>query len=618
MGSNNVVVIDAAGARLPAESEIGFAPAIEVGEGPTGLVLDEPCDRLYVLNKFESSISVIDTTSGVELLRVSFFDPSPMAIKIGRRHLYGTHETSGLGHTACASCHPDARMDRLAWDLGDPTADMFPFDQNCNFGSNGPIPDFLGPQPCPDWHPMKGPMVTQTLQDIIGLEPHHWRGDRDGIEEFNQTFENLQGDDEQLSPEEMQEFEDFLATIHFPPNPFRNLNNSLPANLAMPDQVFGGMGGAPGTPMPNGNAISGLGNIFQDHHVVALLGMSCSECHTLPTGMATNQVMTIAKDMSTSFSPYPTGPMGEKHHGVVFSPMSETPNISIKVPHLRNLHEKVGFDMTSTTSRSGFGFLHDGSVDTLGRFMAEPAFIFELGAEGPPESTVPDVTAFLLAFSGSDLPIGMGIPSGPEGSLSQDAHAAVGRQITFTEQNRDDPSLVAMLEAFISLADAVPDFTPGPMVGLVAKGVQDGFARGYTYAGSQLFQSDRAAETITATALGQSASEAGEITFTVVPRGSETRIGIDRDSDGFFDRDEIDVGADPADPESTPLTVGMEGDLDSDGDVDLMDYAGFQLCFTGPGGGPVGPDCARAEFDNDGDVDLADYGAFQVAFMGPL
>jgi hypothetical protein len=61
-----------------------------------------------------------------------------------------------------------------------------------------------------DWHPMKGPMLTQTLQDIVGKEPHHWRGDRDGIEEFNPAFMGLLGDDQVLSAAEMQEFEDFL------------------------------------------------------------------------------------------------------------------------------------------------------------------------------------------------------------------------------------------------------------------------------------------------------------------------------------------------------------------------------------------------------------------------
>ena len=42
-------------------------------------------------------------------------------------------------------------------------------------------------------HPMKGAMVTQTLQDIINHEPLHWRGDRFGLEEFNGAFPGLLG-----------------------------------------------------------------------------------------------------------------------------------------------------------------------------------------------------------------------------------------------------------------------------------------------------------------------------------------------------------------------------------------------------------------------------------------
>jgi hypothetical protein len=232
----------------------------------------------------------------MEQSRVSFYDPSPVAIKAGRKHLYGTHETSGLGHVACASCHPDARMDRLAWDLGNPAGEIKTFNQNCNFGSDGPDAvdgiEFLGPGPCPDWHPMKGPMVTQTLQDIIGKEPHHWRGDRDGLEEFNQTFTNLQGDDTMLTPEEMQEFEDFLATIHLPPNPFRNFDNSLPIDLPLPGHFFAGVGGPEGEPLPNGSAQVAVQS-FQNHLLMENMGMSCSECHTLPTGVGTNDVMTV-------------------------------------------------------------------------------------------------------------------------------------------------------------------------------------------------------------------------------------------------------------------------------------------------------------------------------------
>ena len=65
-------------------------------------------------------ISVVDTTANTVVANVPVFDPTPEIIRNGRRHLYDTRKTSGLGIVSCASCHPDARMDRLAWDLGDP------------------------------------------------------------------------------------------------------------------------------------------------------------------------------------------------------------------------------------------------------------------------------------------------------------------------------------------------------------------------------------------------------------------------------------------------------------------------------------------------------------------
>jgi hypothetical protein len=211
MGSNNVVVLDYLGQRA------GLAPTIAVGEGPTrdrGRRSAQPALRAQ---QFASSLSVVSTSSESETARVPFFDPSPKEVKRGRRHLYDTHETSGTGVVACASCHIDARMDRLAWDLGDPSGDMKVVDASQNLGMN--VPGLNGG--FQDWHPMKGPMLTQTLQDIVGKEPHHWRGDRDGIEEFNPAFVGLLGDDEVLSAAEMKEFEDFLATIYYPPNPFR-------------------------------------------------------------------------------------------------------------------------------------------------------------------------------------------------------------------------------------------------------------------------------------------------------------------------------------------------------------------------------------------------------------
>jgi hypothetical protein len=59
------------------------------------------------------------------------------------------------------------------------------------------------------------------------------------------------------------------------------------------------------------------------------------------------------------------------------------------------------------------------------------------------------------------------------------------------------------------------------------------------------------------------------------------------------------------------------GDFDGNGEVDLYDYGEFDLCFTGPDGGPIGRDCFEADFDLDYDVDCGDYGAFVQAWTDP-
>ena len=63
----------------------------------------------------------------------------------------------------------------------------------------------------------------------------------------------------------------------------------------------------------------------------------------------------------------------------------------------------------------------------------------------------------------------------------------------------------------------------------------------------------------------------------------------------------------------TITKIGIPGDVDGDGDVDLDDLAAFGACLTGPGGG-VPVDCDEADLDQDLDVDLADFAAFQEAF----
>ncbi|MFT5108017.1 MAG: YVTN family beta-propeller protein [Pseudoalteromonas tetraodonis] len=553
MGSNNVIVVDQAGDRN------GIASTIEVGEGPTGVVVDDARGLLYVLNRFEGNLSVVSIASETELTRVPLFDPTPLVIKIGRSHLYDTHLTSGLGQASCASCHVDSRTDRLAWDLGDPGGDMVAVGEpRHNLGGNFPglNTNFS------DFHPMKGPMTTQTLQDIIGKEPHHWRGDRDGIEAFNGAFESLLGDDVGLTTTEMQEFEDYLATITIPPNPFRNIDNTLPTDLPLPKHVTGARFGVAGLPMPNGNALRGFNQIYRPlNRGIDRGAFACITCHTIPLGMGTDTSFSLP-----NFEPIAVGPNGEHHHALVS--VDGSSQRAIKVPQTRTLYDKIGLDYTSTASRSGFGILHDGSVDGVSRFLSEDAF------DVMNQQEVANLVALMMAFSGSDFP---GTPeqfeppgmTSPE-TKSQDAHAAVGQQETITSAATN-----ARVNTFIGLADA-------GKIELVAHSTVTGDARGWRYIGGNSFAMDQVGESESKAALLARATPSTPVTFTCVVDGCGIRLALDRDRDGLRDYDEMrdfapsitghqnpfqDNSADSTGDNGSTLPDGIaDGDNDFDGD----------------------------------------------------
>ncbi len=210
------------------------------------------------------------------------------------------------------------------------------------------------------------------------------------------------------------------------------------------------------------------------------------------------------------------------------------------MPQLRNLADRVGMELKSTESLAGFGFTQDGSIPSLSMFMNS----FDTQSD----QEVADLIAFVLSIPGSELPGGSSDAAflEPPGPSSQDTHAAVGAQITFDPGNFDDPGLLARLELLADLAEE-------SKIGLIAKGRLSGLVRGYRFAGSGVLESDRSGETTTLGALRGGVVAGGEVTFTAVPAGNEERLGVDRDGDGFPDRDELDQCADPANAGSVPV-----------------------------------------------------------------
>jgi YVTN family beta-propeller protein len=520
MGSNNILILNQEGRLVEPKA------VVEVGEGPVGLALDESRHRLYVLNRFSNSISVIDTEKLAVVETVKMFDPTPAIINKGRTHFYNTHETSGLGQVSCASCHVDGRFDRLAWDLGAPEGAIQPVNTtNRNFAR---FPPAAGERH--DFHPMKGPMVTQTLQDIIGHEPFHWRGDRDGIEQFNGTFTNLQAAASSLTTNQMSEFKGFLASIHFPPNPYRTFSNTLPAAISL--RSFTALGHRE---LPAGTALQN-GSPTQGRDRFGLPGQAgCIHCHTLPTGLGPHMNFVTNRGR---WMDLPLGTNGER--SVALIGVRRSGLLPFKIPSLRNIPDKLGMTLQKKISRSGFGFTHDGSVDSPVRFLQDSLELqsdFETG----------NMIAFLLCLNGSELPQGLlSDRERPIGLESQDAHAAVGKQTTIIDSVRDR-----------LLRDMYAIVQPGTSrVDVIVKGFMEGVPRGWVYdRTTRKFISDRLNETIAPTDLESLATPTNPLTFTVVARNTGMRLGIDRDEDGFPDRTEVEANADPANPKSVPIQL---------------------------------------------------------------
>jgi DNA-binding beta-propeller fold protein YncE len=519
------------------------------GGGPTGIALASRSGLAYVLTRFDDAISVVDVQRRREVGHVPMFNPEPASVVNGRPFLYDATLTSSHGDSACASCHIFGDFDSLAWDLGDPDNIVTPIPGPFTFDLSLVAP-LIGTD-TPIHHPLKGPMTTQSLRGMANHGPMHWRGDRTGgtdasrlvvlpsaqpdtgsfdeqaaFKKFNVAFEGLLGRSGPLADDQMQAFTDFILQVTYPPNPIRNLDDSLTADQAA-GRAFFFNHAADGTEIP-----------VDTFH-------NCNGCHVLnPQG---NAEFGVAKP----------GFFGSDGR---YSFEQETQ--FVKVPHLRNLYQKVGmfgmdktFDPTLTNAPfsflpppyndesfqgdqvRGFGFLHDGSTDTVFRFHSSTVFterdatnLFPnpggfpvAGPDDDPATAQAKVLAniqmrrqmesFMMAFDSNLAPI-------------------VGQQATLASWSGAD--VQARIDLFEARAAA-------GACDLVVHGQTDDGPVGFLFdPATGTFLPDRARRRPLSDVALRALAREGALTFTAVPPGNGRRIGIDRDLDGILDGDEND------------------------------------------------------------------------------
>ena len=90
---------------------------IPVGRNPRGIVLSPDGRRLYVANRMDDSITVIDTLRTKIVSTIDLGGPQSTTPLRRGEQLFNDAHFSFQGQFSCASCHLDATFDGLQWDL---------------------------------------------------------------------------------------------------------------------------------------------------------------------------------------------------------------------------------------------------------------------------------------------------------------------------------------------------------------------------------------------------------------------------------------------------------------------------------------------------------------------
>jgi hypothetical protein len=528
--------------------------------GPTGLVLDEAHNKAYVLTRFDDGISTVDLGSHTETAHTRMYSPEPASVTDGRRYRYDATFTSANGTQACASCHVGGDFDQLAWDLGNPAGAPLPITQLATtasviFATDPQTIINLIPSAAPLFAANqfnKGPMTTQSLRGMDNHGAMHWRGDRNGaiqqngqpftdgngnaiasaqpnagifdearaFESFNVAFPGLVGRNAELDPADMTAFRTFVLQETYPPNPIRNLDDSLTAEQQA-GEAFYFNHAANGQELPSDRL------------------HNCNGCHVLDRN----------------------GNLGNTDHPGFFGTDGRLsfelePQI-FKVPHLRNEYEKVGMFGSSPDSNMvgtvlhqlnpgfpelnpavpavrGFGFQHDGALGTLEHFFTGQVFI-KTTAPGILDGNAVPANPFgipLFTYDSAGNPNGIDLSGFPLRraivsfvlAFDSNMRPIVGQQLTLTATNASAAqSRIALLEARAAAGDC----------DLVVKGFVQGGEKGYVYSNGAFVSSNGSLTDAQLKALVGGATDA--LTFTAVPPGSGWRIGLDRNSDGLAD-----------------------------------------------------------------------------------
>ena len=212
-GSDSVTVIDIARllafvrAASPAErrtmandlsaSANYVAARIPVGAGPKGMAFSPDGKRLYVANRMDDTISVIDTAARKVSATLSLGGPTALTPERRGERLFFNAGFAFQGHFGCANCHLEATFDGLQWDLE---------------------PDGFG----------KDIVDNRLLEDVADTGPFKWNGSNPNLEtECGPRTEKYIYRSESYDGWQLEDLVSYIKSIPLRPNRSRLANGDL-------------------------------------------------------------------------------------------------------------------------------------------------------------------------------------------------------------------------------------------------------------------------------------------------------------------------------------------------------------------------------------------------------
>jgi YVTN family beta-propeller protein len=181
---------------------------IPVGHNPRGALLSADGRRLYVANRLDDNISVIDTVSNRVVSTIDLGGPKTVnALRHGEQ-IFFTADYAFQGQFGCANCHLDATIDGLQWDLE---------------------PDGFG----------KDIVDNRSLENLAGTEPFKWNGGNpDMPTECGPRTEKYFYRSQSYNSQELTDIVKFVYSLPYRANRYRLGDGELTAAQERGKRIF--------------------------------------------------------------------------------------------------------------------------------------------------------------------------------------------------------------------------------------------------------------------------------------------------------------------------------------------------------------------------------------------